>query len=128
MTHLEPAWSAVRETLKHRSAVRTVDQATARHLRECGLRTTEYLLLAVLTDELNAKARPSDLACKLGLTSGGATKLIDRMVLRGLVRREPSETDLRSCLVWMTLYGQQRLGAATPRYAELVRDAIGGGK
>lgn len=126
MVHLEPAWSAVRETLKHRSAVRAVDDATARHLRECGLRISEYLLLAVVADELNATARPADLTTKLGMTSGGITKLVDRCVARGFVRRKPSDTDARSCLVWMTLYGQQRLEAATPRFGELVQDAIGG--
>lgn len=128
MVHLEPAWSAVRETMRHRAAVRAVDRAVLRHLRECGLKLPEFLLLASLADELNASARPADIARKIGLTSGGVTKLVDRCVLRGLVRRsrEPDDGDKRTRPVWMTLYGQQRLEAATPRFAELTAAAIGG--
>jgi DNA-binding MarR family transcriptional regulator len=126
MVHVEPTWSAVTETLKHRAAVHAIETATKLHLREHGLTTPEFLLLAALADELNATARPTDLACRIGLTTGGITRLVDRCVNRGYVRRKANEGDDRSCLVWMTLLGQQRLEAATPGFSVRVRDAIGG--
>ncbi|WP_327070319.1 MarR family transcriptional regulator [Kitasatospora sp. NBC_01250] len=63
----------------------------------------------------------SRLSGGLVLTSGGATRLIDRMVEAGLVTRSPSPADRRVQLVTMTRQGERTLvtaAAAHTREAE----------
>ncbi len=51
----------------------------------------------------------SDLACQLGVTSGGATRLIDRVVDAGLVERRSCPSDRRVQWVALTPMGEQKL-------------------
>ncbi|WP_220140311.1 MarR family winged helix-turn-helix transcriptional regulator [Kitasatospora acidiphila] len=54
----------------------------------------------------------SRLSGHLVLTSGGATRLVDRMVEAGLVVREPSPEDRRVQLVFLTEQGERTLRTA----------------
>lgn len=121
MVHLEPSWSVVTGVLQLRRGLGAVERVASRHLRTHGLNVNEFLMLAVLADRLNATARVTDIAVHLGLTTGGATRLIKRARNRGYVYRSPNEDDKRSSLISMTLYGQQRLEEATPGFGDLVR-------
>jgi MarR family 2-MHQ and catechol resistance regulon transcriptional repressor len=51
----------------------------------------------------------SELACQLGLTSGGATRLVDRVVDAGLVIRTSCPSDRRVQWVVLTPTGEQKL-------------------
>jgi MarR family transcriptional regulator, 2-MHQ and catechol-resistance regulon repressor len=51
----------------------------------------------------------SELACQLGLTSGGATRLVDRVVDAGLVARTSCPSDRRVQWVVLTAAGEQKL-------------------
>ena len=59
-----------------------------------------------------------ELSRRLVLTSGGATRLVDRMVEAGLVARERSRDDKRVQMVTLTPAGESRLVEAAQRHAE----------
>lgn len=61
------------------------------------------------------------LGARLGLTSGGATKLCRRLVELGLVERRGVDDDLRGVRVHLTAAGQEVARRASSVYAEQVR-------
>jgi DNA-binding MarR family transcriptional regulator len=71
------------------------------------------LLLAAAPDGVPM----GDLSRGLVLTSGGATRLVDRMVEAGLVARERSREDKRVQVVTMTPVGSERMVEAARRHA-----------
>lgn len=70
-----------------------------------GLPVYELLLTLEEQDEL----RMSDLAHKLRYSSGGLTRLADKLEAQGLIQRIRCETDGRGFQVSLTPAGQQRL-------------------
>jgi len=56
--------------------------------------------------------RTHDLAAGLGMTSGGASKLVDRLSALGYCRRLPNPGDRRSSLLTLTPAGRRRLAQA----------------
>ena len=73
---------------------------------------------------------PVELGQVIGMTKGGASKLIDRLVKKGLVRKEVSEFDRRFRGVELTEYGREwvpfgKMGIAA--VGRLLRDVRGGG-
>ncbi|MBN2112764.1 MAG: MarR family transcriptional regulator [Acidimicrobiia bacterium] len=75
--------------------------------------------------------RPGDLQQRTGLSSGGVTKVVDRLEKKGLVSRDYGGVvgDRRGVLVSLTDLGRQRiramteaLGAHLPQSAGLVRE------
>ncbi|GAA1255482.1 MarR family winged helix-turn-helix transcriptional regulator [Kitasatospora nipponensis] len=90
--------------------------------REAGISHSMFEVLLILAADA-ADAEAADPAAPAGtpmrrlsgglvLTSGGATRLIDRMVEAGLVTRTPSESDRRVQLVRMTGLGESTLVTA----------------
>jgi DNA-binding MarR family transcriptional regulator len=120
MTTTEPSWSAVTGAIRLQQAAGALEQAVAGHLRGHRLKLNQFLLLAVLADAPDATARSTDIAAKLGLTTGGVTRLVARAVQSSFVFRKPNPTDRRSVLITMTAYGRQRLDEATPGFVDLV--------
>jgi MarR family 2-MHQ and catechol resistance regulon transcriptional repressor len=66
----------------------------------------------------------SDLAGQIALTSGGVTRLIDRMITAGLVRRDPCPTDRRISYAALTPAGQQKLQEAATVHARNLQRAF----
>lgn len=66
------------------------------------------------------------LAQQVALTSGGVTKLIDRMIEAGLVQRVPCPTDRRVSFAALTSHGQQALERAVQVHATDLRRAFAG--
>jgi DNA-binding MarR family transcriptional regulator len=62
--------------------------------------------------------RVYELATELGLSTGGASKLVDRLEARGLCRRHPNPRDRRSSLLKLT-----PAGAALRATAQRIVDA-----
>jgi DNA-binding MarR family transcriptional regulator len=56
----------------------------------------------------------SELAQQLGLTSGGTTRLVDRVVGAGLVERESCPSDRRVQWVVLSAEGERKLDEALP--------------
>lgn len=60
--------------------------------------------------------RIGDLAQALGITIGGTSKLVDRIVNAGLLQRRPDPGDRRAAHVTLTPAGRRTLIAATKTY------------
>jgi DNA-binding MarR family transcriptional regulator len=86
-------------------AATEVDVATSRAM---GLGATDYLALKYLT-VLEEPPGPVELGRALGLTSGAATGLVDRLERAGHVRRSPHPRDRRRQVVTVTAAAQHQL-------------------
>jgi DNA-binding MarR family transcriptional regulator len=64
------------------------------------------------------RLRMSELADQLSLTTGGATRLIDRVVAQGLVEKRACPEDRRVQWVTLTAEGRQRLAEAAPLHLD----------
>jgi DNA-binding MarR family transcriptional regulator len=60
--------------------------------------------------------RVGDLARALGVSVGGASKLVDRVEHAGLVARQPDPVDRRAARVTLTPAGKRKLTASTKTY------------
>jgi DNA-binding MarR family transcriptional regulator len=69
-------------------------------------------------------ATMGDLSRDTVLTSGGATRLVDRMVDAGLVRRDRSRTDRRVQVVTITDHGAAKLAEAAQRHARAIDEHV----
>ncbi|MQY06653.1 MarR family winged helix-turn-helix transcriptional regulator [Actinomadura macrotermitis] len=84
--------------------------------RRCGIRHPVFEVLLRLSEA--GEASMSDLAGDLILTSGGMTRLVDRMEAAGLVRRHAAAGDRRGRVVALTEAGRAKLGEALAVHAE----------
>lgn len=76
--------------------------------------TSELEVLLRLANSPHHRARPSELAHQCVMTSGGTTRLLDRLESQGVIQREPHPTDRRGCVVRLTDVGAERLAAVLP--------------
>ncbi|PBC76123.1 DNA-binding MarR family transcriptional regulator [Streptomyces sp. TLI_235] len=103
-----------------RAAAR-LDRAMDAGMRaECGLSHTMFEVLLMLARVRGEGIPQRELAEGLTLTSGGTTRLIDRMEQAGLVRRTPSAEDRRITLVEATAQGAEAFGRAAEVHARIV--------
>jgi MarR family transcriptional regulator, organic hydroperoxide resistance regulator len=79
----------------------------ARLKSEFGLPLTHFEPMLVI-DRL-PKCRVYDIASELGITTGGTSKLVDRIEASGYCRRLPNPDDRRSSLLELTPEGQRIL-------------------
>ena len=87
-------------------------------LAEVDLSLPQYRLLVYLT---LGESKPSDLAPRLGITRPSVTALVDGMVARGLVDRQPDTDDRRRVRHRVTPAGRQALAAADRGVDERLR-------
>jgi len=76
----------------------------------------EYELLLMLAYSADRRLRMSELADLLALSRSGATRLIDRLEVDGLVRRTSCDTDRRGAWAELTDAGYGRLREASPTH------------
>ncbi|MEZ0064824.1 DNA-binding MarR family transcriptional regulator [Streptacidiphilus sp. MAP12-20] len=69
-------------------------------------------------------ATMGDLSRDAVLTSGGATRLVDRMVDQGLVQRERSRSDRRIQVVTISALGASKLAEAARRHAQAIDEHV----
>lgn len=81
-----------------------------------GLSFTDYTVLRVLAP--TEAVSPSRLAEAVLISSGGMTKIIDRLERGGLVERSTDPNDRRGVLVTLTAAGRAKSEAASAAYAE----------
>jgi DNA-binding MarR family transcriptional regulator len=72
------------------------------------LTLSQYALLQALATREDA--RVSDLAVEAGVTASTATRILDALERRGIIRRERSPHDRRGVTVTLTEFGRQALG------------------
>ncbi len=91
---------------------------------ECGLPHTWFEVLLRLDAADDRQLTPGQLADAMVLTSGGMTRLIDRICDAGLVERRPSTTDRRSSRLRLTSAGDRRLLEAAALHARNVQEHL----
>lgn len=69
--------------------------------------------------------RVGDLAQAIAITVGGASKLADRVVAAGLLRREPDPDDRRASRLALTADGRAVYRAATETYEKCLAELLG---
>jgi len=93
---------------------RTGTQLTAavdlRLRRETGLPCALFEVMSVIAS--SDRCRVYDLATELGISSGGASKLVDRLEARGHCHRHPNPGDRRSSLLKLSPAGAALLATA----------------
>ncbi len=115
----QPARLAAWTALLHAESATVA--AVARDLeREVGIPLEFHQVLFHLGHEPNGSSRMQDLARATLLSKSGLTRLIDRMVHAGLVRRTVYEDDRRGTLAVLTAKGRQLLQRSTPVFLRSV--------
>lgn len=95
----------------------TSGRATPALARRAELTHTE---LSVLEHVMEQPVGPTELAQRLGVTSAAASGIVDRLVARGHVERQPHPTDRRRTAVVCTQGGREELlGHLMPMFVEL---------
>lgn len=106
-----------------RLAARLTEAANG-ELVHLGLTKAEYEVLSLLrASGPPYRLRPTDLAVRLSLSSGGTSNLLRRLAEAGLVVRESAEQDARSSWVQLTEQGV-RLSAEAARTATDAQRAL----
>jgi DNA-binding MarR family transcriptional regulator len=69
--------------------------------------------------------RVYDIASELGITTGGTSKLVDRIEASGYCRRLPNPADRRSSLLELTPVGERILAAAGATFDDELQRWLG---
>lgn len=100
------------------AVARAVEVEIARH----GLTTTEFGILEALHHK--GPLLLGEIQRKVLVTSGGITYLVDRLVAKGLVTREPSPDDRRARYAVLTPEGKQLIAEIFPVHAAFLADVL----
>ena len=112
----EAAWRALNR------AILVIPRVLDKDLLEAqGLNLTEYSVLLHLSEAPDRSLRMGDLANYESITSGGLTRVVDRLSRQGLVERVRDESDGRGQMAVLTDAGFQRLERAWPTHLASVR-------
>ncbi len=111
---LDLADSAVRRALNQRLAAEA----------HCSL--LEHDALAWLGAAPGGRLRMLELADRLGVTPGGLTRIIDRLVERGWIKRDRSPANRREVYAMLTPAGHDAMGVARSSYVAVLSGTLGG--
>jgi MarR family transcriptional regulator, organic hydroperoxide resistance regulator len=96
----------------------------ARLRSEFNLPLTHFEPMSVIARR--GSCRVYEIASELGITTGGASKLIDRIEADGFCRRRPNPDDRRSSLLELTPAGRKVLQSATKAFDDELERRLGG--
>jgi MarR family transcriptional regulator, organic hydroperoxide resistance regulator len=96
----------------------------ARLRSEFNLPLTHFEPMSVI--DRHGACRIYEVASELGITTGGASKLIDRIEADGFCRRRPNPEDRRSSLLELTPAGRKVLKAAGRTFDDELERRLGG--
>jgi len=82
-----------------------VSHAFARKLQKSGVTVAEWVILREMFDE--EEIIPSTIAERIGMTRGGVSKLVDRLVSKGFVTRHERSDDRRFQSIALTVPGRR---------------------
>jgi MarR family transcriptional regulator, organic hydroperoxide resistance regulator len=95
----------------------------ARLKSEFGLPLTHFEPMAVM--DRRPGCRVYDIAAELAITTGGVSKLVDRIEATGYCRRRPNPDDRRSSLLELTPAGRRVLAEAGAAFDEELQRWLG---
>jgi len=98
------------------------DAVDARLRRDAGLQLIELLPLRVVAGAPGCRVQ--DLADRLGISVGGASKSVDRLEARGWVRREAHPEDRRSSIIGLTVEGERARAEGDRIAADALRERL----
>lgn len=108
-------------------AYSTLDQQLGRSLEErAGIPHTWFEVLLRISRADAGRISMGALAQQVALTTGGITRLLDRMIAAGLVQRVPCPTDRRVQFAALTTQGRAKLDQAAKGHAANLRQAFAG--
>jgi DNA-binding MarR family transcriptional regulator len=87
-----------------KQADRHVSSSFARHLKACHLLASEWAAIRRLYGPI--RMSPVEIGQTIGMTKGGASKLVDRLVKKGYARKSVGEFDRRFRAVELTEAGR----------------------
>ncbi len=93
-------------------------------IEHCQLDTSEFEVLLRLSRSPELRQTASQLAQEVSFSSGGFTKLADRLERASLVKRMPCQNDRRVVWIALTPAGEATIRAATARHVELLRRRV----
>jgi DNA-binding MarR family transcriptional regulator len=93
--------------------------------RTAGLTLAENLVLCHVAMSPDAALRMADLAATLGVAKSAVTKIVDRLEVRGWLRRAPDTTDRRSVHAVLTADGATVFARVRPAFEQSVADQLG---
>ena len=93
--------------------------------QRCGIPQTWFEVLLRVSRAEEGMVSMGALAQQVALTTGGITRLLDRMIDAGLVHRVPCPTDRRVQFAALTDQGRARLDEAAAVHAADLRSAFG---
>jgi MarR family transcriptional regulator, 2-MHQ and catechol-resistance regulon repressor len=94
--------------------------------QRCGISHSMFEVLLRISRADHGQVSMGALAEQVALTTGGITRLVDRMITAGLVQRVPCPTDRRVSFAALTDAGQATLADATTVHAANLRRAFDG--
>ncbi len=94
--------------------------------RTCGLPLTTFEVLLRLSRSPGGALTMGELSRQLALTTGGITRLVDRLTADGLVERRPSPTDRRVQHAVITRTGEKALRTALRHHTEALVQTFDG--
>lgn len=95
-------------------------------VQQAGVPHTWFEVLLRVSRAEGAQMSMGELAQQVALTSGGVTKLVDRMIDAGLVERVQCATDRRVSFAALTRQGQEALSRAVQVHATDLRLVFSG--
>ena len=108
-------------------AYSTLDQQLGRSLeQQCGIPHSWFEVLLRISRAEGGQISMGTLAQQVALTTGGITRLLDRMIAAGLIERVPCPTDRRVQFAALTAQGRAKLGEAAKVHAANLRQAFAG--
>ena len=115
----EPFLPSVRELVRCYQALVTY---TAAHLRSLGLLSPQFDIIATLGN--TPGMTPKQLGEKTLITKGTLTGVVDRLAVKGLVRRVAHNSDGRSQIVQLTKKGERLFDEVFPAHLNYVGKAF----
>jgi DNA-binding MarR family transcriptional regulator len=96
-----------------------------RLVTKAGCSLLEHDLLAWLAAVPGKRLQMLDLADRLGVTRGGLTRIVDRLVDRGWIERDRPEDNRREVYANLTPAGQRAVRRARAVYLAVLADTLG---
>jgi DNA-binding MarR family transcriptional regulator len=115
------AWQALLHA--HHDLVQRLDLELR---EEHGITFGEYDVLLRLARVPGAALRMTNLADRVMLSPSGVTRLVDRLMVRGFVRREADQDDARATLATLTDEGKRRVRLAARTHLRGIRQHFTG--
>lgn len=103
---------------------RALGDRLGEQIAEHGLAPSEFEALLRLARSDSRRLRMADLAAQTALTASGLSRLVDRLVGRGLVARQACPEDGRGAFAALTGEGADLLAAVLPDHLSLIDELL----